>query len=970
MKKNMSRIGFAFIATFVAFSSLTFITSASATGHGLTATGQGAFEDLARCVRSVDSTDLNIFFLVDSSASLRVNDANTGPGSDPDAKRAKILSQTIQQLSSLNDKINVNFALDTFDSTSPGVGKNGSKNKGIGWTKAGESEVKDAANWVETNIPQYSYGQHTNWLAGLTNAQNQLAKAPHASSSACQAIIWFTDGALDIGSNSQNSAALQALCGTSPTASGPGIQSGVIPSLRANNITLIGVLLTSGDLTSTQTGLVSYFHPVLEGNGVVDASSLGGSKSQNFECGPNPTPANYARGAMLVAKNPEDLALLFASIPFMVSKGQEITHKDPNGFTVDKGVASAAVVIPANKWSLTGPGISINESTSNSAYKIHTVGNISTVEFAIPSGGQGDYKVSHNGDTPISVFLDAGVRIKLDDGLKITAGKGAQQISGTFTNYNNKPVDLGVYEKATMSVASIDTSGKNRPAQSNDLTIKNGTWSGTVTPFDGENNAQMQFTVALRTKPSGTELPKISQTFNVPLVFPAQFCNVKSVGTGRNSQTTLSDLFFKKSSATGKITIVGAAEGNCSIQFTAPSVLDDPIGRTAKDFTVAIKGPDGSSNPVLGQWVTIPQGKDATFDVSINSAIKANGQSLLTVPVDIQDQAKSQTIKSSVKINFTNKIPEKNKWALIISLLFIGLLLPLLILQGVNYLFARYKMADIRNTSLRVKVTVDPMGTKVTKADGSPLVLEDRMFEYAPSDLPRPRKFVADYKTRELAHFDSHLPKNPLGNVVGMVNALPGEVIVASESTKSSASGTKAPVSLNLNRLFFATTEIKKTDLAGPSSAPAPSEPSAFDDDFNLDTPTPTENSSADLGPSENSENTFEADLTIYLNIEPSEANQLFASVLSDISASQMWTELARLRQGVAVIPPKIKAAKPSKEKPAKSEEPTKAKKNSEPAPSSDFDGFTSTPSSNATGSTGAGDSFTSLLDDPDDPWA
>jgi hypothetical protein len=951
------------LATFMGATS-----AVAADHHGLSAAGQGAFEDLARCVRSEDSTDLNIFFLVDSSASLRKDD-NQGPGSDPNDKRADILSQTVRQLNSLNDKIDVHFALDTFDAESPGRGQDGKPNPGLGWRKAGESEVNDAAGWVEKNVPNFDYGQHTNWLKGLQNAQRQLAGAPQGDGEACKAIIWFTDGALDVSkATGANEAALEEMCGVSPSSGSSGIQKGVIPNLRANNISLIGVLLAprGGDRAS---GLVSYFQPILEGRGIVDSSSLGGSRNQNFECGLNPVPANHSRGAMLVANNPGDLALLFASIPFMVSKGEEITLKKDKEFTVDKGVLSAAVVIPAKKWKLSGPGVGIDSNSQDKNFKIHTVGDISTVEFNIPKGGQGDYKVEYDSPARIAVFLESGVRINLDKNVQITAGKGPQQINGTFSDFKNNPIDINIYDKPSMSVASIDTSGRNRTAVSNSLQINNdGTWSGQVTPFDGATSAEIQISVSLRTKPSGTELPKISQTFNIPLVVSAQYCKVKQAAKGKDAVSEFSPLTFKKSPASGVVVIEGAKEGNCSVRFAAPKVLADPIGRLTEDFKVSVIDPNGGSKSVLGTWVEVPQGQDKKFEISIDNKVKANGETLMSLPIDIRDQAATQSIQSAAKIRFTDVTPEKNKCLWILFLMFISLALPLGLLQLVNHLFARFKVEDVRVSSLRVKVRIEPTETKITLVDGSPISLQDGLFEYLPSSLVRPRKFNAEYKNLNLAKFSSHLPRNPFGNVLGTINSLPGEVIVASESLKSLANGTQVPISLNLNRVFFATAELRNASgVIGQSSTYEDS--SLLEDPFGISTETLVDvNGGLDAAKAEMDSNVFEAQLTMYLVIDPMNVDRLLDSLTQEINTSGMWTELARIRENVKLVLPATKSPKEKKPKAdkAKKEENKKKQKMS----TSELDVSDSTSGNNAGGSNGSGNAGTGLLDDLDDPWA
>ena len=948
--------------------------SQAAMTHGLSPTGQGAFEDLARCARSQDSTDLNIFFLVDSSASLRIAANNKDPGSDPQDKRALVLSQTIRQLSSLNNKITVNFALDTFDATSPGTGNKGHAYSNLGWKHATETEVNDASAWVEKNVPNYDGGQHTNWLAGLQNAQHQLANAPHGTGNACQAIIWFTDGALDMGGGaSQNASAIDQMCGIAPTSTSSGMQKGLIPNLRANNITLIGVLLSSDKSGSAKTGLVSYFQPVVEGSGIVDSTSFGGHSNQNFECGLNPVPANYSRGAMLVANNPNDLALLFAAIPFMVGKGQEIKLTKDNEFTVDKGVASAAVVIPSKTWKLDGPGVAITSESKDSNFNIDTVGDVSTVEFNIPTSGQGNYKVVHEGTSPIAVFLDSGVRIQLDSNVHLTAGKGPQQISGTFTDLKNKPIDIGIYDNPIMNVTSVDTSGQNRIAKTSDLQVnKDGTWSGQVLPFDSATSAQLQFSVTLRTKPSGTELPKVSQTFNIPLVVPAQFCNVVQVVKVKNSVTKFSDLTYKKSPATGNVIIKGAKAGNCSVKFSSPAVISDPIGRQSKDFQISVVNPSGGSKSVLNTWVQIPQDQEKTFNIAINNKEKAKGQTLMSLPVLIRDEAGTQSIQSAAKIEFTDVIPEKNKIFWIVGLLILGLTLPLVLLQIVNHIFARYRMENLRIASMKVRVVADSMGSRVTLLDSSPIALQDRMFEYFESNLKRPRKFTAEYKMKPVANFESHLPRNPFGSVEGLVVAAPGDVVVASESTRVLKNGSQAPVPLNLNKLFFATTEVKKAQSAGFTS-PKGATASTFDDDFGLglSAPTPVDTPSEELNAATN-EDFFEAQLSIFLNYEPAESEKVFAATLEAIAASQMWQELSRLREGAKAKSQKAQSPKERSKKVPKGEKSKPKERNKPQVAEADLlDNFGSSASGNNTsGSNGTGSSSSSLLDDPDDPWA
>jgi hypothetical protein len=408
------------------------------------------------------------------------------------------------------------------------------------------------------------------------------------------------------------------------------------------------------------------------------------------------------------------------------------------------------------------------------------------------------------------------------------------------------------------------------------------------------------------------------------------------------------------------------------VKFSSPAVISDPIGRQSKDFQISVVNPSGGSKSVLNTWVQIPQDQEKTFNIAINNKEKAKGQTLMSLPVLIRDEAGTQSIQSAAKIEFTDVIPEKNKIFWIVGLLILGLTLPLVLLQIVNHIFARYRMENLRIASMKVRVVADSMGSRVTLLDSSPIALQDRMFEYFESNLKRPRKFTAEYKMKPVANFESHLPRNPFGSVEGLVVAAPGDVVVASESTRVLKNGSQAPVPLNLNKLFFATTEVKKAQSAGFTS-PKGATASTFDDDFGLglSAPTPVDTPSEELNAATN-EDFFEAQLSIFLNYEPAESEKVFAATLEAIAASQMWQELSRLREGAKAKSQKAQSPKERSKKVPKGEKSKPKERNKPQVAEADLlDNFGSSASGNNTsGSNGTGSSSSSLLDDPDDPWA
>ena len=192
----------------------------------------GAFDALAACINKETSTQVNVMFLIDSSGSLRFADDNKSPGSDPEGKRADIIASSILLLERINESKPLYFALTTFDSTSPGQNKEGKKYEEYSWTQANPENVEKASKWSE-KIKNFNNGQKTDWAAGIRNAKKKLTEAPSTNGEACQAIIWFTDGGIDVGGGpAELKNSIRELCGVVPGDKGIP-QKSLITSIRA-----------------------------------------------------------------------------------------------------------------------------------------------------------------------------------------------------------------------------------------------------------------------------------------------------------------------------------------------------------------------------------------------------------------------------------------------------------------------------------------------------------------------------------------------------------------------------------------------------------------------------------------------------------------------------------------------------------------------------------------------------------------
>lgn len=869
--------------------------------------GEGAFAELAACARSESTTDVNIFFLIDSSGSLS-KPSNGKPASDPDDVRADILSQTIEQLSALNDQKRVNFALDTFDITSPGGNGN---YKGYDWTEATEDNVAKASSWVKEKIPGYDGGKATNWLEGLKRATKQLSAAPNSNGEVCQAIIWFTDGGLDVDNNSSNmnkeSSAIRELCGVEPTETRGGT-SGVIESLRADGVNLIGVLLTPEKGREFGRGpgfdgLVSYFGPIVTGDGNVDGRDFKGARGQGFQCGRVPVPASYASGEVLVADDPDALARAFIEMIEQIVVGAPIDVEEDNSFYIDKGVSDISIVIPAAEWDILRPNNlpKIVSSSREKDFRVSTVGNISVVRFQNKDGFEGQWRVNLGDRGRISVFMQSGLRIKLDPAVKIEVGKGIQNINGTILDAKGKPADLSVYTSVKMRVIALDESGMDRRSEPLDLTVnlKNATWSGPFEPFSGGATSKMRITIFANTE--HLELPPVPQNFNPPLIVPDEYAKVDS------PKINLSDLVFSKNPAIGEVILIGAKSGTSAVKFSKPEIVGDFQGRTSSEFTFDLVNRKTMQKVAFDTWVNLEEEERVAFEVKVDSKRDGDGQVSFNLPVQVRSSSGGEVIDSLVKVSFTEVTPTVGKPGLIALFTFLGVALPLLLMQFVNYFFSRFRFKGARVATVPVIVTVTPTSVTMKPGGNRKSILAIGDFEYIEGKFESTRQYPIDYQAQTLATMSATLPKNPFGTSTGLVQVQPGVKVASSENPMTTPTGTSSGAALNPNRYYFAVAQNLPEDTTSGSYE-------------------------------------IEAVLTVFMStLEEGNADGQISEILGQIKDSSMWSSLADT-PAVASAPTSNKSEKAPRVKKEK-----KAKKEKvEEAPSS-----------------GSSAEF-----DPDDPWA
>jgi len=579
----------------------------------------GAFDALAACINKETTTQVNVMFLIDSSGSLKFADDNKSPGSDPEGKRADIIASSILLLERINESKPLYFALTTFDSTSPGQNKDGKKYEEYPWTQANPENVAKASKWSE-KIKDFNNGQKTDWGAGVKNAKKKLSEAPGTAGEVCQAIIWFTDGGIDVGGGPTDlKKSIRELCGTAPGEGGIP-QKSLITSIREAGIHLIGVFLKPKVINEKNRGRVSLFAPTVLGQGNIEPGDIGEGA---FTCGEYPIPDSHGQGELIEVKNTDELAERFLKLTMQIVEGKPAFEDCQSGvtnFSMDPGIKDAVVLLPSLNWKITVPsGNQVSRQALPAGWNETTqLEKFAVLNVPIKSDLVGKWSInSGNSSSCASVFLDPGLQVRVSKKLTLTAGKSNQEISGLIINSDGSKADLSNFRSIQISADVIDNTAQNRARKTFaiEVTKENATWKGLVEPYTGSNTASLLLKLDLTTK-SGVKLPTIKSAVEVPLVLPDQLCKL-SLPTLK-----LSDL-YTGTPAKGILIVDGPKQGDCFLSLKSFEIKQDPEGRTIEMFKAKIIDKISGKPFKPGDEILVKQGEKVSLEATLENEISA-----------------------------------------------------------------------------------------------------------------------------------------------------------------------------------------------------------------------------------------------------------------------------------------------------------------------------------------------------------
>lgn len=271
-----------------------------------------ALSDLRTCL-SKDGAILDVYYLIDNSRSM--DQIGGSEGTDRSGLRFKAVERSLFPLMELaNSGVEVNVASGLFSRDGTTVRD---------WLRIEPGSDKDV---VEFGIDLGSTppGGGTNWSAGVREAQKKLAEQARGSDDRCQTLVWVTDGGIDIERDPIKTAdGVVELCGIGPTDfASPAATSGLMYNLRRAGVVIFGVQLLVPEAVRAnldegrigeQNSKFSYFKPVVEGEGTVDASffSDGVPLSGAFRCGGK---NNEAQGAVILIEEAGQFAEKFEEL--------------------------------------------------------------------------------------------------------------------------------------------------------------------------------------------------------------------------------------------------------------------------------------------------------------------------------------------------------------------------------------------------------------------------------------------------------------------------------------------------------------------------------------------------------------------------------------------------------------------------------------------------------------------------------
>jgi hypothetical protein len=705
------------------------------------------FAEIAGCISGADH--LLVSVVVDESASLRET--------DPEALRVQGITSAIdslEQLAKLSPDLDVQISLSTFARGYSSL---------LGWTSLDARTAERFREVATDELPRRDAGDATDYRQALLGAKSDLQKRVREikDPTACQVVLWFTDGALDV--DSQTDGAAREICQ-------PG---GIADSVRHAGINVVALaLFTEGaDVTPAQRDQLK---AVAEGNG------------DTTKCGKTPIAADDAMGVYLPADDPAALQLLFAGAGALVAGGSPgdaascPSAKCPNGnfeLKVDPGIGGARVIVQGGgSIGLLAPNgrkIAVTDGLTRSIGNVHVTAlqreSLTTLNLAYSpySAGESTWVVSTSDTAQLETYWFWGAQL-LPGSNEVTAG-ATNSVAFQLVDQDGQALPKNLYKRVRPAV----TVGGEQVASTVDANgVISADYELGVDEVPAEVLASVEVTATTRS--SGATLGPISLrerlTVALPPAFPTispdtvDFGSIEGVGT-----------------RTATMDIKGSALGATKVCFTGS--------------TITVPGADGASEGLVTanqECVDVPAEGLEELTLTLEPGATADGLASGDLTFDLQSaDGEHLELALETSLEMTRQVDEGQRWALVFALLLLAILIPSLLLVGSNLLLlGKFSMTSgTRIASVPVTVTQ----TGLVRPNGKPLVEPDDLKNVGFSGTKRGSRLKVEGTGIALRAVRILSLRAPLG-----IAADPGvrKLVSGTGAKEVRGSATEAPVAL------------------------------------------------------------------------------------------------------------------------------------------------------------------------------
>lgn len=728
----------------------------------LSAAGQEGLAQVATCLRS--NPNLVALLVIDESSSLRET--------DPQNRRAGVLADFVTSLSGTAGQETpggprkVEFAVNTFASDSRTL---------VPWTSLNSQNESDISDELRTVVPGLNTGGATNYEAAIRGARSSIAQGVSevgGSAPPCKLVAWFTDGVLDLGTNSlaDNDASSTRLCAT----------KGVVDALRRDGINLISVMLFDHKVQGASE-VMSKGSALLQST----AEGAGGIGKYESQCGKQPIPADYARGAYFDG-NVDALAGLFGQVIALGSGGTSVPDLvgTPLTFTIDPGFTSFWITAQAPKgFTLTSPaGDSLSGRPGTPAgagagatVAVSWTGTTFTAKVPITAQGLGTWKLARTGMTDgVGVYLFSNYSLEVSPSLLVADEQAT--IKGRVVDSAGQAVDLSGLSSAKLTVSQV-VDGKQVDPVPFVLEPQTGSFTGTFIPQTTSTEVRFDLTLDMVTR-SGFALAPLTTSFVQQVKLPGAYPGLSP------ASLSLGSVLNRGDKASAKLLIAGSPDGPTQVCVRSVGI----------DTTVPEAGITAGSSPASG-CVLVDASGAASIDVAVElgKAVLEGGQVSGHVELSVTNAPTSQlpqTRERTVIVPFNAQVvPVKPLLWVPIVLLFAGLVIPLLILGFLNWWAARLSLGGLMMARVPVRVPLESGGI-LTRVDGKARLLthDDLAFTPAPE---RARSWQPGTE-----RVRARAPLSPFGSLKACVVAPEGSLVVSDRQPNLTASGRLAGIDL------------------------------------------------------------------------------------------------------------------------------------------------------------------------------